>query len=155
MKTHIEYADKIFKDPRSISGDFLSAFNCAIQGDSRLDVVGYPHPPYTYGDRTAGYERARKMINAGEIYYRHIFPHGCKHKSFSYGGSHVCNECGRNNLAKPWWNIRIFQDGDAWCVVGEGFQNLQESDNYAFGDTEEEALAAYQKLMETPNDQIQ
>lgn len=37
----------------------------------------------------------------------------------------------------------IFLDGNAYCVVGPEFVNLQESDCYAFGDTREEAIANY------------
>lgn len=46
------------------------------------------------------------------------------------------------------WRIRVFKDGAAWCCVGEGFKDLQESDNYAFGDTRDEAIAAYGKIMQ-------
>ena len=37
----------------------------------------------------------------------------------------------------------IFQDGDAYCVVGPEFVDLEESDCYAFGDTREQAIANY------------
>lgn len=31
--------------------------------------------------------------------------------------------------------LKVIPDGNTYCCVGEGFVNLQESDNYAFGDT--------------------
>jgi hypothetical protein len=34
----------------------------------------------------------------------------------------------------------IVKDGSAWCCYTNGFVNLQESDNYAFGESPEEAL---------------
>jgi hypothetical protein len=37
----------------------------------------------------------------------------------------------------------IFQDGDAYCVVGPEFVSVEESDCYAFGDTREQAIANY------------
>lgn len=37
----------------------------------------------------------------------------------------------------------VVQDGSAWCCYGPGFINLQESDNFAFGDTEEQAIQLY------------
>ncbi len=40
-------------------------------------------------------------------------------------------------------------DGNSWCCVGAGFVDLQESDNYAFGDTREEAIDAFM-TSETP-----
>jgi hypothetical protein len=37
----------------------------------------------------------------------------------------------------------IFRDGDAYCVVGPDFVDMDESDCYAFGDTREQAIANY------------
>lgn len=89
------------------------------------------------------------MIQAGEIYSVHPFPHAaCTGAAFAFGGTWACNSCNNDHLDKPWWRVRVMPDGDAWCVVGEGFQNLQESSNYAFGDTRQDALSAYAALME-------
>ena len=41
--------------------------------------------------------------------------------------------------------LKVIPDGNAYCCVGEGFVNLQESDNYAFGDTFEEAIENFKK----------
>lgn len=35
----------------------------------------------------------------------------------------------------------IQPDGNQWCATGAGFEDLHDSDNYAFGDTKEEALS--------------
>ena len=37
----------------------------------------------------------------------------------------------------------IFHDGEAFCVVGHDFTSTEESTDYAFGPTREEALANY------------
>jgi hypothetical protein len=37
----------------------------------------------------------------------------------------------------------IFQDGDQYCVIGPDFVSMEESDCYAFGATQEEAIANY------------
>lgn len=41
----------------------------------------------------------------------------------------------------------VVPDGNAWCCYGENFINLQESNNYAFGDTREEAINEFYKVM--------
>jgi hypothetical protein len=41
--------------------------------------------------------------------------------------------------------VKVIKDGNSFCCVGEGFVNLQESDNYAFGDTFDEAIENYKK----------
>lgn len=43
--------------------------------------------------------------------------------------------------------MKGMKDGNAWCCVGAGFENLQESDNYSFGETRAEAIENYGKLM--------
>lgn len=140
-------ACEIFDNPSSMNGDFMGGFNSRLYGDSYSDACGYPFPPHTIVNRSSGWNKADDTIRDGKIYYRHIFPHDCDGVSFNYGGNHVCNTCGRKNLAKDWWNIKITKDGNAWMVAGENFVNLQESDNYAFGNTKEEALKNYQELM--------
>lgn len=133
---------------------FGCGFNQRVFGDSYSDTLD----SYDAGPRSAGWQHAEKMIHDGKIYYTHIFPHGwpdgtkCRDLSFSYGGTQVCNTCNRDHLDKNWWKIKVIKDGDAWMVAGEGFINLQESDNYAFGETKEDALQKYQDLMEKQND---
>ncbi len=142
-------ACEIFKNPTWINGDYLGGFNARLYGDSYADACGYPNPSYTIGPRSAGWHKAEEMINDGKIYYLHIFPHdGCDKRSFYYGGHQVCNACGKSGLAKDWWNIKITKDGNAFMVQGEGFINLQESENFAFGGTKEEALNNYKNLMD-------
>ena len=44
-------------------------------------------------------------------------------------------------------NSKVFQDGNEWCCIGIDFEDLQASDNYAFGETREAAIENYGKLM--------
>lgn len=41
--------------------------------------------------------------------------------------------------------IKVMKDGDFFCCIGEGFVNLQESENYAFGCTFEDAISNYKQ----------
>lgn len=146
MSKHISkilYAHDIF-DASYLSGDFLGGFNSRVQGLDRHSTVG-GLPRF---ERGQGWDKADEMVSDGKIYFIHPFPHGqCKFTGFVYGGTWACNGCNTDGFQKPWWAIRVMKDGNAWCVAGEGFQDLQSSDNYAYGDTREEALKAYAELM--------
>jgi hypothetical protein len=75
----------------------------------------------------------------------------CGSVTSTYGGGYSCHNdyCQHsasvfacNAGPKPdWWNteIRVFRDGNAWCAVGAGFTNIQESDA-GFGDTPQAAV---------------
>jgi hypothetical protein len=52
----------------------------------------------------------------------------------------ACNEADANNYAQ-FLGGDIYLDGNAWCAVGPGFINIQES-HCGFGDTPVEAFAA-------------
>ncbi len=126
----------------------MAGFNRRVYGQSYADAFQYPHERQ---DRAmyGGWNLADKMIRDGKLFYRHNFHHGfgCDGYAFEYGGTMVCNTCGHKDLQREWWNIKVFKDGNAWCCIGTGFENLQESDNYAFGDTREEAIKNYGELM--------
>lgn len=123
-------------------GSAMSGFNRRIYGEARYDN--------RYPDREimAGWNLANDMILAGKIFYIQQFPHrNCHGHAFQYGGHWVCNTCCNQDVDRPWWEIKVYQDGNAWCCVGAGFEDLQESDNYAFGATREEAIRNYGELM--------
>ena len=101
-------------------GNVRGGFNSRLQGVSRTDNLRGAVGSIWAG-RYAGWERANQMIKDGEIF----------------------------SEVKGVGVVKCFRDGSAWCCVGEGFENLQESDNYAFGDTRIEAIENY---MENPND---
>lgn len=124
-----------------------------INGYTDQEANGYP--AYRSRSRWSGWAKADKLIDDGKIFYKHIFNHlawgqVCNRQfsgAFPYGGTYVCNGCGRSHVDEPWWNVKVYRDGNAWCCIGLGFLDLQTSDNYAFGDTREQALANYEKLM--------
>lgn len=127
---------------KNASGMQMSGFNQAVHGEVFFDNI--QREPEIF----QGFCHARDMINKGEIFYIHNF-----HKkectgyeptsAFQYGGFWCCNSCGKRSVDKKWWAIKVFRDGNEWCCIGEGFENLQVSRNYAFGKSREEAINNY------------
>ena len=142
--SRLMYAYEIFK-PSSLDGNFGGGFNSRVQG---VEFCSATDGAYK-AERMQGWWKANEMIRDGKIYFVHPFRHGqCKYTGFVYGGTWACNGCNRDGFQKPWWSVRIMKDGDAWVVMGEGFEDLQISANYAYGNTREDALNAYAALME-------
>ena len=139
----IKTAQELIKASASV----MSGFNMFIHG----------HPPITFsdgysdaGERIQGYEFAKKMAKEDGIAFTYPFKCGKSDcHPFQYGGFFVCNSCGNKDVDKDWWNIKVEKDGDEFCCHGLDFANLQESDNYAFGTTFENAIENYGKLMLT------
>jgi hypothetical protein len=128
--------------------NIMSGFNQFVFGKSEPRRADYGDKSQWYAE-LQGYEHAKKMAKEDEIAFTHIFKCG-KTKScfpFSFGGGFVCNSCGSNNIKKDWWEIKVKKDGNAFCCHGLDFQDLQSSKNYAFGDTFDEAISNYEKLM--------
>lgn len=137
------FADYFFK---YAPGDFLGGFNSRILGEAYTEACRYPNP-----DRVAGWWKADRMIGEGKCFFVERFPHPpCSGYAFPYGGSWVCNSCGSSNLKEPWWTIKVVKDGNAFCCYGLDFVNLQESSNFAFGDTFQGAIANYGKQSPYP-----
>ena len=137
---------KTAQDLMNGSGEALAGFNRRIYGENRCTDI-------RAGAAFAGWSLADGMIRAGKIFSVHNFHHthgGCQGHAFEYGGTWVCNTCNHSGLDRPWWIIKVYADGNAWCCIGEGFEDLQSSDNYAFGDTREEAIQNYGDLMTKP-----
>lgn len=128
-------------------GNAGGGFNSRVLGHSYAEAMN--HIQHGYGSRSSGWKLADDMARAGKLYAVHNFHHSheCHGHAFPYGGSFVCNTCGRADLAKPWWSIKCYPDGNAWCCVGLDFEDLQASDCYAFGDTYDAAIKAYGDLM--------
>lgn len=138
--------------------DLIKTTNSSIDAGFNMFISGYHKPTFsdghnsdTYG-RIRGYDYAKDMAKKDGIAFIHRFK--CKNEGcapFMYGGSFVCNSCGGNGVDKDWWKIRVEKDGNEFCCHGLDFINLQESDNYAFGSTFEEAIENYGKLMLSMN----
>lgn len=102
---------------QSASGEARGGFNSRLFGDSLLKTVkGVPHGA-RWGHRNAGWTLADKMIREGKIF-------------------------SRTKIDDKEIEFRCYLDGTAWCCVGPGFENLQES-FAAFGDTRAEAIALF------------
>lgn len=139
----LKYAQDLIKTRNS---SVASGFNMFING----------HRPITFGDgyhdageRMQGYEFAEKMAKEDGIAFTHVFKCKARCHPFQYGGFFVCNECGQKEVDKEWWKIKVEKDGNEYCCHGIDFINLQESDNYSFGKTFEEAIINYGHLMAT------
>lgn len=130
-------------------GETFAGFNRRIYGETYADAFRHAQGEQ-YRQLYFGWTLADGMIKAGKIYSIHNFHNshgGCNGHAFLYGGTWVCNTCGCSGVNKPWWVIKVQKDGDQWCCVGEDFENLQESRNYAFGPTYEEAVNNYGNVM--------
>jgi len=144
MEAKLLYAQDVLSG--HLGGQFYGGFNTRVLGDMNSNKF------ILYSDMRGlhGWQLANDMINDGELYYVHNFHDAhsdCPKGSGSpYGGTWACNTCNNDHFEKPWWIIKLFMDGNAWCCIGEDFEDLQASDNYAFGDSKESAIDNYAKL---------
>jgi hypothetical protein len=144
----LKYAQDLIKADTGI----MVGFNIFVSGG------GEPKRS-DYGDKTQwykelqGYEYAQKMAKENSLAFTHRFKCGKNNSCypFEYGGFFVCNSCGEKSVDKEWWKIQVEKDGNTYCCHGLDFINLQESDNYAFGDTYEESITNYAKLFTHKN----
>lgn len=133
--------------------DLIKTNNRSVAAGFNMFVNG--HPPITFADgysdaydRMQGYEYAEEMAKENGIAFIKTFK--CDKDSchpFLYGGFFVCNSCGGKEVDKDWWKIKVEKDGNEYCCHGLDFINLQESNNFAFGKTFEEAIENYGKLI--------
>ena len=99
------------------SGETRGGFNSRIQGNTNRECMnGMPHGS-RWGQRNNGWDIADKMIKEGKIYS----------KIYS-------NKLGQKI------EFKCMPDGNMWCCVGANFIDLQESDNYEFGDSWADAI---------------
>ncbi len=143
----LEMSQDIMRNP---GGTASAGFNRRVYGTPYNDCFQHDHERFDR-DLHGGWDLADRLIAEGKLYSVHNFhrSHGdCPNGyAFQYGGQWVCNTCGDSGVDRPWWAIKVFPDGDAWCCIGLGFEDLQASDNYAFGKTREQAIANYGNLM--------
>lgn len=103
------------------SGEARGGFNARLQGQTHHECMDGMPAGSRWGERNAGWDLANKMIMNGEIFSR-----------AKINGKEIEFKC--------------FRDGDSWCCVGPDFVNLQESDNYAFGDSRDEAIINFSEV---------
>jgi len=131
------------------SSNVIAGFNQFVYGMGEPNRSDYGDKSQWYEEQQ-GYDFAKKMAKEDGISFTHIFKCGSKNNNchpFSYGGSIVCNSCNRSGVDKEWWKIKVEKDGNAFCCHGLDFQDLQSSNNYAFGDTFEAAISNYETVM--------
>jgi hypothetical protein len=131
--------------------DLIKTTNSSVDCGFNMFIMGHDKPKpndyYDYSARSQGYEYAEQMAKKCEIAFTYKFKCKCGGYPFQYGGFWVCNSCGNKNVDSEWWKIKVEKDGNEFCCHGLDFVNLQESDNYAFGKTFEEAIKNYGELM--------
>lgn len=134
--------EQLYGDVRA---SFRAGMSVRIQGGTYSDLRQYSNASEMFG----GFNKAEELIQEGRVFFVHPFK--CDRSNcptrFQYGGFWACNTCNTHVSTPYWWKIKVMKDGNAWCCVGDGFINLQESDNYAFGDTKEEAINNYRDVL--------
>jgi hypothetical protein len=140
MMEKLKYAQHLIKTKDS-SVD--CGFNMFIGGNK----LNYSDNYSDFGLRSVGYDEAERMAKEDGIAHVHNFGCYCGGSTYIYGGFFKCNTCHKSGVDKDWWSIKVEKDGDSFCCHGLDFVNLQESNNYAFGDSFYEAIEEYRKLM--------
>ncbi len=137
-----------------IAQECIKTSNPSVSYGFNMFVFGFDPPLhneyYDHYPRYQGYVFAREMAKKGEIAFTHKFRCNCGGYPFQYGGFWVCNDCGGKGVNKDWWKIKVEKDGNEYCCYGLDFLDLQESENYAFGYTFEDAIKNYGELMLNP-----
>lgn len=139
-----------FKDAQTIcehlyswvSTRFRIGFEIRINGGDYSELTS--DSDWRYG-KNEGFEAAEKLIKAGKIFFVYPFEcdaDGCKGR-FQYGTGWACNSCDTCISTPDWWKIKVMKDGNKFVCIGDGFINLQESDNYAFGNSFQDAINQY------------
>lgn len=144
----LKYAQDLIK---TNSPNVMGGFNGFINGHKEPKMSEYGDRSEWYS-RLQGFQHAEKMAKENGIGFKNPFKCGKSTNCFpfDYGGFFVCNSCGNKGVDKDWWKIKVEKDGNEYCCHGLDFLNLQESDNYAFGKTFEEAISNYGELMVNP-----
>jgi len=143
MKIELKSAQELIK----ASPDVMCGFNQFIFGSGEPKRSNYGDKSQWYTE-LQGYNYAKKMAEEDGIAFTNVFK--CKKEDcypFSFGGFFVCNNCGGKGVDKEWWKIQVKKDGDCFCCHGLDFQDLQSSNNYAFGSTFEESISNYESVM--------
>lgn len=134
------YAQDIIK---TNSSSVRAGFDMFLTGDEDPVCGNY----FDKSERSQGYRKAKEMAEDGKVFFIHRFRCKCGGYPFMYGGFRVCNDCGVKNTEEDWHTIKVEKDGDKYCCHGLGFEDLQKSDKYAFGNTHHEAIVNYEKLL--------
>ena len=137
-----------------LAQDLIKTNNGSVGCGFDMFIHGHRCPTFAdYGDideaysRIQGFHFAEKMAVTDGIAFTYNFGCDCGGVAFQYGGFFVCNSCGGKGVDKEWWKIKVVKDGNQFCCHGLDFINLQDSNNYAFGKSFDEAIDSYGLLM--------
>jgi len=136
-----------FKSAQDILYDNFDVVTSAMLGGFNWRLEGYAERDFDYRQNDYGtYRLCDDMINKGQIFYVEPFRCECGSYRYTYGGGWACDSC-QNCITTPdWWRIKIQKDGNMFICKGDGFVNLQESDNYTYGVSVDESKENYRKL---------
>jgi hypothetical protein len=121
----------------------IGGMDIRIMGGSYQDLMKH----WDARDMRPYFEKANEMIKDGRIFFvrpMRCKPNGCPTR-FQYGGGWACNSCNTCINTPAHWKIKVMKDGNSYCCVGDGFEDLQSSDNYAFGYSFDGAISNYEK----------
>jgi hypothetical protein len=96
-----------------VGGHVRGGFNARLYGESRMKNLSGITGGSIWAERNCGWEKADKMIRDGEVFSR-------------IEGSDKEFKC--------------YADSAKFCCVGSDFINLEESNNYVFADTWQDAV---------------
>lgn len=108
---------------KNSTGYCMGGFNSRLFGESFTETTRSARG-YVFNELSAGWYLADGMIKDGKIY-------------------------SKIRINQKELEFRCFKDGNQYCCVGKGFENLQESKNYAFGDSFDEAIVNFALLEHT------
>lgn len=137
----LKYAQDLIKTSNS---SIDCGFNMFINGESEPKCTDGYHDFYA---RSEGWLYAKELAKEGKIAFTHKFRCRCGGYPIMYGGFWCCNSCGGKSVDMEWWKIKVEKDGNSYCCHGLDFENIMESENYAFGDTFEQAIDNYESIM--------
>lgn len=138
--TKFEQAEVILDSMyENVSGYMIGGFHYRLYGGDR-------HNFDASSNSRKMFDLADKLIGEGKIFYVNNFKCKCGSYRYQYGGGWACDYCQNCINTPPWWKIKVQKDGNMYICIGNGFKNLQESDNYAFGETEQIARDNYRAL---------
>jgi hypothetical protein len=134
-----EICEKLYK---WVTPQFRAGLSIRINGGTYSDLID--HSDWREG-KHAGFAEGERLIKEGKIFF--VYPFECEREGcptrFQYGGYWACNNCNTHINTPDWWKIKVMKDGDQFCCIGIGFINLQESQNYAFGKSFQDAINNY------------
>lgn len=136
-----------FKSAQDILYEHFDIVTSSMIGGLNWRLEGYNEHDFDWKQNDyASYRLCDDMIKAGLIFYVEPFKCKCGSHRYTYGGGWACDDCFNCVSTPDWWKVKIQQDGNAFICKGNGFVDLQESGNFAYGSTKEEAKENYRML---------